>query len=522
MRALSLLVVVVVVVALGVLSASCPNPEPFTNDPRLGRPSGDDDAPDGCEVDADCNGGEVCDDASCVRVCDEDADCSGGQLCQRARCVVPDCIDDGDCPGGFFCDDNACRGIAGCDEGAVRCVDDDTAAVCVAGREVLDDCAAGFACALGDCVDAVAEGEGDVFVGEGEGDVGEGEGDVAVCEATTCVDDVTEVSCFFGVPLEQACSDAQYCVDGTGCVDDEAPVCVPECGARTCGTEPRCGTSCGSCGAGERCDAGDCVDVTGGGGGAVIEVAVSSSSFDVYLSRASSGPFCDLDDTCFFGNCDANSAFRPDWDGDPSSTEGDPSMTNGAARVLAPSSAQNYRVGVHAPRLSDGGTVTVNVAVDGVNVFGATKRLGAGELWSGITARWSGSAVTVSRNDVVTADFSCGGEACSDGGDECAPGFVCGFTVGFGGLPSTSGTCVDCLQSSRCPGGDECRSNRCVDDTTDRGLGGACVNDVDCRDDLACGAGSCGVACDAITCLLSPDSCNCVGGTTCGFDGVCN
>ncbi len=446
------------------------------------------------------------------------------ELCEDARCLTPECIDDADCPGGFFCDANVCTSIAGCFDGEARCVDGDTAAVCVDGREVLDECASGFVCDRGDCVDDGQEGEGEEGEGEeGEGEEGEGEGEgegETTCTETVCLDDVTELQCFFGVPIENACGVDQVCVDGQGCISQE---CIPQCGARVCGTEPTCGTSCGRCNAGDVCNAsGRCVDDGGASSNAaVIEVAVSSTSFDVYLSRATSGSFCDIEESCFFGNCADGDALRPDWDG-ASTHDGDPVMVSGSPSVLTPATAQSYRVGVHSPRDAEAAaSVTVNIAVDGVNVFGATKTLQPGQLWNGIVARWNGAAVTISRTDVVTEDFSCGGETCSQGGDECDTGFSCGFTTVNG---TTTGNCVDCFDgdASGCAAGDECRQNRCTDDTTDRGNGGVCVDDVDCRDDLVCGGGTCGVSCDALTCFLSPESCNCVGGTTCGFDGICN
>jgi hypothetical protein len=229
-------------------------------------------------------------------------------------------------------------------------------------------------------------------------------------------------------------------------------------------------------------------------------------------------------DTCFFGDCDLDNELRPDWDGSRNSVDGDPLATFGggveATEILTPATAQSYRVAVHHKRANDRGTVTLNVVVDGVNVFGASKALDGGDLWSGVTARWNGSNVTVTRTDVVTTDFSCGGESCTvdtADGNECDDGFVCDGGNGF----TSASVCAQCIDSEDCAGADECRSDYCVDDTTDRGVGGVCTRAVDCRDDLECGGGFCGEPCNFFFCALSPESC-CLSGGTCGGDSVCN
>jgi hypothetical protein len=46
------------------------------------------------------------------------------------------------------------------------------------------------------------------------------------------------------------------CGDGQACNLASAQCeCVPDCGARTCGTDPRCGASCGGCDEGSQCSA---------------------------------------------------------------------------------------------------------------------------------------------------------------------------------------------------------------------------------------------------------------------------
>jgi hypothetical protein len=508
-------VFVVVAAALAALPA-CDPPE-VISEGREGEGEGGEgeegEGEAGCDVDGDCRGGEVCEDDVCVRVCDVDGDCNGGELCRADRCVRPDCVVDGDCPGGFFCDDdNACVAFDSCVDGDVRCVDDNTVGTCTNGREVASDCEAGALCLLGTCI-PVGEGEG-----EGEGGEGEGEGEGEVC-VEGCLDSETERLCFLGTPLDQACAADQVCDNGTGrCVDIDG--CIPECGNRVCGPDPLCGESCGPCT--DTCTVdGRCVREPPNPNSARIEVVITPADdgFHPWLSRRTSGNFCDPVDSCGFRNCEDGATLRPNWDGDRNSTLGDPVYTRstGTIDVLTPSSAQSYRVAVQRPTSFTGGAnVTLNIAVDGVNVFGATKRLNSGELWTGITIAWNGTTANITRNDVVQAGFSCGGEGC-DGGGDCAEGFNCTLTT-FNG--QTTGVCNECDAQNVCGAGEECRGAFCIDDTTDRGPGGSCVVDVDCADNIGCvGDGICGEACTLI-CVLFPDAC-CTQGGTCTAQGVC-
>jgi hypothetical protein len=475
----------------------------------------DDDDDPGCVVDVDCAGGEVCDDAVCVVVCDADDDCRGGEVCRDDRCVAPACVVDADCPGGFFCDDVDCVAFDGCVDGDVRCVDDNTAGVCDGGRERALDCAAGTLCFFGVC-EAIGEGEGEGAEGEGEGGEGEGEGAEPCVEF--CVDERTVHVCFFNTAVEQACAAGQVCNPETArCVDADG--CIPDCGARVCGPDPDCGESCGVCT--DTCTSdGRCVRETPANA-ARIEVIASPVSGTVapWLSRRSSGSFCDVDDSCSFRNCTAGAALRPDWDNDPNSTLGDPLYQSNidTIDVVTPAGPQTYRVGVQNRSDGAASNVTLEIAVDGVNVFGATKRLNPGQLWTGVTLAWNGSTAQVTRADAIVAGFSCGGEAC-DVDDDCADGFVCTPSV-FSGEP---GTCNACDLTTDCGSGRECRHAFCIDDTTDGIPGEACSADVDCVSTIGCLAdlGVCGEACDTVLCTLFPDLC-CASGGSCSFDGVC-
>lgn len=71
------------------------------------------------------------------------------------------------------------------------------------------------------------------------------------CSGRTCgLDPICGVSC-------GSCATGQLCDDATGQCQT---ACVPDCSGRLCGLDPVCGTSCGSCSSGESCNetAGTC------------------------------------------------------------------------------------------------------------------------------------------------------------------------------------------------------------------------------------------------------------------------
>lgn len=92
-----------------------------------------------CAQDADCTGGNLCVNGSCVE-CESDADCAG-EVCVGGSCV--ECEADEDCPAGQLCTANN------------TCVD----------CESDDDCDAGESCENGDCIPDNGNGGGDAVEG---------------------------------------------------------------------------------------------------------------------------------------------------------------------------------------------------------------------------------------------------------------------------------------------------------------------------------------------------------------------
>ena len=212
---------------------------------QVDRPDADGE-PD-CERDEDCDGGQICHNLACREMClfDDDCDAAAAAHCQPLSGLCVECTDDSHCQSGATCMDGVCEVTeveAICAPFASRCLQDGRQATCnadgsaeelVSCSELLDSCGAdGLGCA---CVDGA-------------------------CAAVACVPGQTRCAGLHslgvcdGLGISEAlllCDDGNFCQDGS-CVPGE---CAPACGARVCGPDPVCGTSCGAC-------AGTC-DVTG-------------------------------------------------------------------------------------------------------------------------------------------------------------------------------------------------------------------------------------------------------------------
>ncbi|TNE48829.1 MAG: matrixin family metalloprotease [Deltaproteobacteria bacterium] len=119
-----------------------------------------------CGKEYPCPQGKVCnDDFECVNGnnpgCQSNADCAAGQVCQSGRCVAaPQCQSAGDCGAGQICqngscipDPSICQRDANCPPGQTcaqgRCVPDNTS-----GCQSNADCGAGQQCSNGACVNS--------------------------------------------------------------------------------------------------------------------------------------------------------------------------------------------------------------------------------------------------------------------------------------------------------------------------------------------------------------------------------
>ncbi|MFO0558604.1 MAG: FG-GAP-like repeat-containing protein [Polyangiales bacterium] len=87
----------------------------------------------------------------------------------------------------------------------------------------------------------------------------------SLCGASGCGGGIGS-GCGGGCGAGGGCSSSSSCSRPTNLIPDAAPRpdadtrCIPECGARRCGPDPRCGQPCGACADGNQCDfSGACV-----------------------------------------------------------------------------------------------------------------------------------------------------------------------------------------------------------------------------------------------------------------------
>jgi hypothetical protein len=99
----------------------------------------------GCESNADCACGQICDtsDGRCDPGCDNDTDCCGSSVCNSGTCEVPErpdnyCDDNADCPScGMYCNTSRNRCMSGCRGDGASCCDGKS---CIRGLCVIDPC----------------------------------------------------------------------------------------------------------------------------------------------------------------------------------------------------------------------------------------------------------------------------------------------------------------------------------------------------------------------------------------------
>jgi hypothetical protein len=215
----------------------------------------------------DCSGRECGLDPVCGAPCGV---CRPGWHCAAGRCVEgpcePQCGDRrcgpdpvcglpcGVCPPGERCQAGACVPIAP-PSGACRNDDDLTILNATDANAVARTCLLSAGCefnnaaCIADCI-AVETGLSAACAACF--------GTTSVCALRNCLQ-----PCLAdpgGAPC-RACLD-QFCLDDfEACsgVTWGGGACVPQCGQRECGPDPNCGASCGTCGAGEACQAGRCV-----------------------------------------------------------------------------------------------------------------------------------------------------------------------------------------------------------------------------------------------------------------------
>jgi Cys-rich repeat protein len=203
--------------------------------------------PAGCQTDADCGRGALCQSGNCVPADCTSLGCPAGMVCDPASlaCVPAGCQTDADCGAGLVCRNGSCE-VAGCQvtgcPAGYTC--DPTSGACFAQPACTtnSDCAAGQQCLRGQCVPGGCTGG-------------------TLCNGA-CVDVSTDPyncgACGVACPRGTACI-AGACAYNQGCTVTGCPAGMA-CDATTgqCVAQPGCVTDA-DCGRGLFCVSGQCV-----------------------------------------------------------------------------------------------------------------------------------------------------------------------------------------------------------------------------------------------------------------------
>ena len=512
-----------------------------------------------CGADEDCFGDRYCADAVCVEACVEDADCSGAGACVDGRCVVNDaCFADADCGDnriceGMFCvdgcnSDRDCETAEVCDTASGRCAstvecsgDDECLpeeictldSLCRRGCRMAEDCAPGQRCNLEmyacerdvECIsdDECADGQR--------------------CRGNACgpecdVDNLCD--------LNQRCSDAGVCEALPACIDD-AECAMGSCQDGFC----RVCIENGDCSGAEVClvDSGLCVEPCFDDSGCLqAERCEINSGQCVAVAACMNDLSCEVTEVCddATGLCEPEGVCQVDND-------------CRAGRVCAAGGCVNACDDVSNPcdrgfacNAVTGQCDSLPGCLGGLQCEGTrqcdqntgacpertTDCFGAADCDAGRICDCAG------LNDSLAACIFPGGQCVPDCRQQGCTGGVCNQTTAL---------CEDaaglCLNDSDCTGRRLCQNGTCVDNCVDSGCPGNrdcdavtgrcaesdnCFNDSECALGRVCDQGSCadrcassdecedGAVCDAVqnTCRACRGDAECPNRWSC-LGGTC-
>ncbi len=269
----------------------------------------------GCTPDCD---GKNCGDDGCGGSC---GGCPDGQTCNAGLCAANGACGDVTTKG--VCDGNTLKYCSGgeiktfdCTEFSkvcgydaqfdwFDCVESDEPCVASCDGKVCGSDGCGGSC--GNCLAGQTCDAAGQCVGGDNGDCGNITSK-GVCEGNTLKycsgGDLKTYDCG---EFSKVCGyDDQF--DWFDCIEDGG-ACTPSCAGKTCGDDG-CGGSCGSCDAGQTCNAGQCV-ADGGGTGACGDITTKGTCDGNTLKYCSGGEIKTYDCTAFSKVCGYDDQF--DW-----------------------------------------------------------------------------------------------------------------------------------------------------------------------------------------------------------------
>ncbi len=408
--------------------------------------------------------GKECGDDGCGGSCGA---CAGSQTCQAWKCVgtcTPACA-------GKVCGDDGCGGSCG-------------------------SCAAGKVCQAGQCntVDDPCLG----ISWEG------------CCESSTlhwCENDtVQSLECadagcgWNGASSYYDCNQSGADPSGANPLECPGTECIPNCADKTCG-DNGCGGSCGTCGAGQTCQAGICV---GGGGcgdvtyagycqGEVLtwcendkvntaDCSKLNGNYKCLYWEEGGGYYCMEQDVCT-----------------PSCTNKDCGDDGCGGSCGTCADGESCKAGKCQAGPCEPNCTNKDCGDDGCG--GSCGSCAAGEKCQ------NGACIAPCAPDC--AGFECGGDGCGGSCGVCPAGFSCKQHACVQGCePDCTGK--ECGDDGcggfcgSCPGGESCQDGQCTPVCAPACGGKECGPD-------GCG-GTCGscpkdYTCDAGDCVIAPDGC---------------
>jgi hypothetical protein len=139
--------------------------------------------------------------------------------------------------------------------------------------------------------------------------------------------------------------------------------------------------------------------------------------FDLHVEK-DGGPWCSQQ-SCYYGNCNASNSFfgRPEWDGLPGETDGDPSLDIDDLSGYGPENINidapvsgDYRIGVHAySSLVDTETyATLKVFINGALAYEDSRLMASGrDFWEVSEVQWNNGAAIVFPVGNYSSNWSC-------------------------------------------------------------------------------------------------------------------
>jgi hypothetical protein len=426
-----------------------------------------------CGSDADCPGGQLCQDSVCV-ACARDSDCQSGFVCRQNACTRQ-CLQNPDCPAGEVCSGGTCGACvtsSDCRDSALVCLPGGLCGACRSGL----DCPSGKACLATGCGACTADNQ----CGAGH-----------LCESGLCVTgqchDNSQCAASQTCQNRQCttCQSDAQCSSGHLCLGAQ---CVPgdcrtkgDCAAADACLNNLCG-ACGStadCGAGQVCDpalhactAGNCN--VGADCATAGQVCVGHS-----CSGCGTGVACPAGNVCSLGLC----------------TPGNCLLAQDCP--VAGEVCSNHSCGP-CGKSADCGQSGL-VCVSGSCTAGQC--LVDGDCATGQLCNGSHQCVACSGNaqcnQGVNSGRVCAGGLCQTG--TCAQPSDCVTSGVYNGKACIGLNCAACAGDVQCPAGRLC-------------LGGACTL-ATCRTKLDCSAAQACVNNQCGACNSTAD---------CGGAGVCD